>query len=136
MTLRTLTLAKRSLNSPGEIRKFGNGILEVVTVGDQTVARLMLKPGWRWSKDIQKIARTESCMVGHLQYVISGRLLIAMDDGTEMELSPGDVAMIPPGHDAWVLGEEPFVAIDFSGMKEYARPDEGEVGEPDPSVEF
>jgi quercetin dioxygenase-like cupin family protein len=96
--------------------------MALASLEDTTLARVTLKPGWKWSEHIRPMSKTELCEVAHQQYVISGRLMIAMEDGTKMELVPGDFAVIAPGHDAWVLGDEPFVAIDFSpAMKHYAR---------------
>jgi len=97
-----------------------------------TIGRVFLRPGWRWSLDIKPLAKTETCLDHHIQYVISGRLMVRMDDGAEMELHPGDAAVIPPGHDAWVLGEDPYVAVDFAGLKEFAL--ESETADPDPEA--
>jgi quercetin dioxygenase-like cupin family protein len=70
---------------------------------------------------VKPIAKTESCQAPHTQYVISGRMRVKMDDGSEEEFGPGDVGYLPPGHNAWIIGNEPFVAVDFTGMKEYAK---------------
>jgi len=122
MTTETLKIVKKNLGSPDVIRDCGHGTLELASLEDTTLGRVTLKPGWKWSEHIRPMANTEYCEVPHIQYVISGRLMIAMEDGTKMELVPGDFAVIAPGHDAWVLGDEPFVAVDFSpAMKEYAR---------------
>jgi len=85
------------------------------------VALVTLQPGWRYSTDVGPIQGTTLCQAGHLQYVIRGRLLVEMEGGMKLELEAGDFASIPPGHDACVLGNEPFVAVDFLGMKEYAQ---------------
>ena len=95
--------------------------IEVVKVGDSTVMRATFEPGWKWSECIKPIAGTDSCQAPHVNYVISGRMKVVMDDGTEMEMGPGDAADIPPGHDAWVIGNEPCVAIDFAAGKVYAK---------------
>ena len=107
-------------NNPDERRKFTNGKVELANLGDATIGRMTLEPGWKWSKDVKPIANTNSCQLPHTQYVISGRLRVRMDDGTEQECGPGEALYVPPGHDAWVIGNEPFVAVDFTGMKEYA----------------
>jgi|SRR5215212_196989 len=107
-------LQKKSLNSPDETRTFENGKAEVVTLGDFTASRLAFEPGWRWSENIKPIAGTESCQVLHTGYQVSGRLQVRMDDSTEEEFGPGDAYVIPPGHDAWVVGEEPVVSVDMS----------------------
>jgi hypothetical protein len=107
-------------NNPDERRKFTNGKVELANLGDAAIGRITLEPGWKWSKDVKPIANTNSCQLPHTQYVISGRLSVRMDDGTEQECGPGEALYVPPGHDAWVVGNEPFVAVDFTGMKEYA----------------
>jgi len=107
-------------NNPDDVRKFTNGKVEVANLGDTTIGRITLEPGWKWSSDVKHIVNTDSCQLPHTQYVISGRLRIRMDDGTEEECGPGEALYVPPGHDAWVVGNEPFVAVDFTGMKEYA----------------
>jgi quercetin dioxygenase-like cupin family protein len=82
----------------------------------------VFQPGWRWSEDVKPIAGTQSCQAPHAIYVISGRMGIRMDDGTEGEIGPGDIAMIEPGHDAWVVGDEACVGVDFGGYASYAKP--------------
>ena len=121
MTKQKQKIQKKSLNRPDETRKFDRGKLELVTLGDMTVGRAVFEPGWRWSKSVKPIAKTEWCEAPHNQYMISGHLKVAMSDGTETEFGPGDFAVIPPGHDGWVVGDEPVVAIDFLGMKNYAK---------------
>ena len=113
---------KKSLNSPDETRSFPKGKVEVATVGGVTFGRATFEPGWRWSEHVKPIAKTKSCEAPHTQYLISGHLRIRMDDGTEIDLRPGDVAVIAPGHDGWVVGNEPVVAIDITGMVHYAKP--------------
>jgi quercetin dioxygenase-like cupin family protein len=88
-----------------------------------TFGRATLEPGWKWSTCVKPIAGTESCEAPHLQYHVSGRLHVVMDDGTEREIGPGEVSSIPPGHDAWVVGKESVVVIDISGMTHYAKGD-------------
>ena len=122
MITETLRFAKKNLDSPDVTRDCGHGKLELATLEDTTLARVTLQPGWKWSEHIRPMANTESCQVQHLQYVISGRLRIVEADGKQMDLGPGDFASIPPGHDGWVLGDEPFVCVDFSpDMKQYAQ---------------
>jgi hypothetical protein len=106
--------------NPDDVRKLPNGKIELANLGDATIGRMTLEPGWKWSKDVKPIVNTNSCQMAHTGYGISGRLHVRMDDGTEQEFGPGEVSYVPPGHDAWVVGNEPFVAIDFTGMKEYA----------------
>lgn len=106
--------------NPDDVRNFTNGRVELANLGDAAIGRITLEPGWKWSKDIKHIVNTNSCQLPHTQYAISGRLRVRMDDGTEQEFGAGEAMYIPPGHDAWVVGNEPFVAVDFTGMKEYA----------------
>ena len=113
-------MQKRNLDSPHETRTFDKGKVDVANFGNITIGRAVLEPGWRWSESVKPIAKTESCQAPHTQYVISGRLKVVMDNGTEDVFGPGDAAIIPSGHDAWVVGDEPFVAVDFTGMKDYA----------------
>ena len=121
MITQTDKALKKSLNSPDETRPVGNGLIELVNLEGVKIARVTLKPGWSWSQDVKPAAKTESCRQEHVQYVLSGQLAVVMDDGTELELKAGDVAVIPPGHDARVVGDEPFTAIDFAGLEEYAK---------------
>lgn len=111
----------KNLGSPDETREFDRGKMDVVTLDDVTVGRAVFEPGWKWSECVRPIAGTESCEVPHVGYVISGRMQVRMDDGAELALSPGDAVTIPPGHDAWVLGDEPCVMLDFSGADQYAK---------------
>ncbi len=122
MITEAMRLAKKNLASPDVTKDCGHGKLELVTLEDTTLARFTLQPGWKWSEHVRPTANTESCHVQHLQYVISGRLRIVQEDGQQLELAAGDFASIPPGHDGWVVGNEPFVCIDFSpDMKQYAQ---------------
>jgi hypothetical protein len=106
----------------GETRSFDKGTLSVVEVGSTTISRANLEPGWKWSDCIKPTVGTDSCEVAHRGYVISGHLHVRMDDGTDSEIGPGDAYSIEPGHDAWVVGDEAYVAVDFSpGMAKYAR---------------
>jgi mannose-6-phosphate isomerase-like protein (cupin superfamily) len=115
-------MQRKNLSQPDEKRGFDKGELELVTVGGVTFGRVTLQPGWKWSTCVKPIAKTESCQAPHLQYHISGRIHVVMDDGSEMDFGPGDVSLLPPGHDAWVVGDEPVVAIDIQGMTHYAEP--------------
>jgi hypothetical protein len=111
----------RSFGNPDEVREFPHGQAEIVRIGASEVGRLVFQPGWRWSTDVKPIAGTESCVAPHFQYHVSGRLMIRMDDGSEFEAGPGDVTSLPSGHDAWVVGEEPVVVVDWFGASSYAR---------------
>jgi hypothetical protein len=111
----------KGFGKPDEIREFPNGRLDLITIGGRTVGRATLKPGWQWSKSVQPIAKTVSCEAPHFQYHVSGVLMVRMDDGTEFECKAGDVSLLPSGHDAWVVGDEPVVIVDFQGMIDYAK---------------
>jgi hypothetical protein len=113
-------MEKRNLSQPDETRTFDKGKLELVTVGGVTFGRATFQPGWKWSTCVKPVVKTKSCEAPHLNYHISGRLHVLMDDGSEDEFGPGEVSRLPPGHDAWVVGDEPVVLIDISGMGEYA----------------
>ena len=121
MITTTEKMEKKNLSRPDETRSFDKGRVELVTVGDVTFGRATLQPGWRWSTCVKPLVKTESCEAPHLQYHVSGRLHVVMDDGREEEFGPGDVSLIPPGHDAWVVGHEPAVIVDISGMRDYAK---------------
>ncbi|MEX2422064.1 MAG: cupin domain-containing protein [Actinomycetota bacterium] len=113
----------KSLEKPDETRSFSNGVAEMVTIAGTMIGRARFEPGWRWSNDVKPIAQTERCMILHKGYVVSGSLVIQGEDGTETTIGAGDGYVIEPGHDAWVLGNEPYVGIDFSEqMAEYAKP--------------
>ena len=114
-------MEKKSLNQPEETRSFPKGKVELAKVGGITFGRATFQPGWKWSESVKPIAKTKSCQAPHTQYVISGRIMVVTDDGTKVEYGPGDIGTIPPGHDAWVIGNEPVVAIDVTGMTHYAK---------------
>ncbi len=112
----------KSFDSPDEVRQFeGNGKADVVTIGGRAVGRGTFEPGWRWSENVKPIAGTDSCQTSHLGYVMSGRMRVKMDDGTEQEVGPGNVVAIPPGHDAETVGDEPCVMLDFGEFGDYAK---------------
>jgi len=111
---------------PDETRPFTDkGRAEILKFGDGAVGRGIFEPGWKWSVHVKPIAATRSCQVAHSGYCVSGRMHVVMDDGQEAEIGPGDYAVIPPGHDAWTVGREPCVIVDFAGMESYARPERG-----------
>src|SRR5579872_6836265 len=111
----------KSFGRPDEVRQFPMGRLELMHIGGATIGRAIFEPGWRWSTSVQPIAQTKSCEAPHFQYHVSGVLKVVMDDGTELECHPGDVSVLPSGHDAWVVGDEPAIVVDFQGMLDYAR---------------
>jgi ethanolamine utilization protein EutQ (cupin superfamily) len=116
-------IQRKNIDSADEVRTFEHGKVEMITLGDVMFGRSTFDPGWRWSECVKPIAGTESCEFHHRTFIVSGRLHIRLDDGSEDEAGPGDVLVIPPGHDAWVVGDEPCVAIDFDeSTGEYAKP--------------
>jgi len=111
----------KSFTKPDEVRQFPKGRLELIKIGGATFGRAIFEPGWRWATSVQPIAKTKSCEAPHFQYHVSGVLKVLMDDGSEFECRPGDVSLLPSGHDAWVVGDEPVVVVDFQGMVDYAK---------------
>lgn len=114
-------LVVKSLNKPEETRTFEKGRVELATLGGAAVGRLRVEPGWRWSTHVKPIAKTNSCEAPHFQYHIRGTIHVKMDDGTERDIGPGEISLVPPGHDAWVVGNEPVEVIDFQGLADYAK---------------
>ena len=110
----------KRFDSPDETRTFEKGRYDVVTLGGLTLGRATYQPGWKWSEHVGPTAGTKSCRVEHVGLVLGGRVAVRMDDGRSIELSPGDLFAIGPGHDSWVVGEEPYVALHFQGAERYA----------------
>lgn len=108
-----MTLQSRNIDQPDEQRSFEHGEVRLVKLPGAIIGRAEFQPGWRWSTDVKPHAGTESCQAHHISYVVSGRFHVRMDDGRELELGAGDAHVVGPGHDAWVIGEEPCVTIDF-----------------------
>ena len=117
------SLVRKSLDAPDEVRPFegGMGQIELVNTESGPVGRATFMPGWKWSEHVKPIAKTDSCEVAHLGYVISGRIKVVMDSGEEMEFTSGDFASMDSGHDAWVLGDEPCIIIDWQSFADYAK---------------
>jgi hypothetical protein len=114
-------LQRRRFADSDDVRVTGRGKVEIVELDDRVVGRLVWEPGWRWSVDVKPIAGTQWCQSHHFGYSVSGHLRVQMSDGVELEVGPEEVFEIPPGHDAWVLGDEPFVTIDFEAMRGFAK---------------
>jgi len=112
---------RKSLGKPEEVREFPRGKIELVTLGGATVGRATFLPGWRWSTSLKPIAKTASCEAPHFQLHLSGTLMVKTDDGKEFECQAGDVSAFTAGHDAWVVGSEPVVVVDFQGLRDYAK---------------
>jgi hypothetical protein len=111
----------KNMDTPDEVRSPDKTRVDVVTVGGSEVGRLTMQPGWRWSECIKPVVGGESCQVEHLGYSISGRMHIEHEDGTTVEIGPGEAYVIAPGHDAWVVGDEPFVGVEFKSAASYAK---------------
>jgi hypothetical protein len=116
-----LTVSKKNLKSPDETRKFNRGKLEVVKVGDFTFGRATFQAGWKWSKDVKPIAKTDSCQAHHVGYIVSGSLAGVMNDGTKWRMNAGDIVDIPPGHDAWTIGKKSVIMVDFMSAADHAK---------------
>ena len=111
----------RTFAAPDETRTFPHGKVDLITIGGSEIGRLTLQPGWRWSVDVRPIAGTDLCEAPHFQYQVTGRLHVVMADGTVFESQAGDVTALPQGHDAWVLGDEAVVLVDWWGASNYAK---------------
>jgi len=112
----------KKFSEPDEILEFPLGRGEVVDIGGGKVLRITLQPGWRWSEHVKPTTGSDWCEAPHFQYVLSGVLGARMADGTEFEVRAGDVNVLPPGHDGWVIGDEPAVVIDWGGAHVWGRP--------------
>ncbi len=121
MAISEKRMLKLNFESPDETRQAGSGKADVLNVGDMAMMRITLPPGWQWSKDLKSVVGTDSCQAPHFQYHISGRLHVVMDDGSEDDFGPGDVSVLPPGHDAWVVGSDDVVVIDVTGGNVWAK---------------
>ena len=114
-------LQRRSFGDSEEVRRFPNGEVRLVTFDDIVFGEFVLKPGWKWSRDVKPIAGTAQCEHRHVGYVIQGHLHVTMNDGATMDFVAGDTYEIPPGHDAWIVGDETYHGIEFSGARTFAR---------------
>lgn len=112
---------RKDLESPDETRTFEKGKVELVNIGGGVVGRLTLEPGWKWSEHVKPIAKTDWCEAPHFQYQAAGKLHVKMTDGEEFDVGPGEITALPVGHDAWVVGDEAVVLIDFVGATNYAK---------------
>jgi hypothetical protein len=112
----------KNFNSPEETRNIEKGKISVLDLGGSPVMKARFEPGWRWSECVKPVAGGESCQTSHLMYTLKGKMTVRMDDGTEFDINAGDATFIPPGHDAWIVGDEAFEAVDFQGAATYAKP--------------
>jgi len=121
-------LQRKSFAKPDRARGLGSGQLEIVDLDEAAVGRVSLPPGWRWSIDVQPTVQTRSCQTRHVSYALSGTLHVVMDDGTELDVRAGDVHEIPPGHEAWVVGSDHYIAIEWANSGQYGQSSE-ELGD-------
>jgi quercetin dioxygenase-like cupin family protein len=123
MSITGQKMMRMSLDQPDEVRPFEQnaGHVDVVNTQAGAVGRATFEPGWRWSEHVKPIAKTESCMAPHMGYVISGKMTVVMDDDTREDFVAGDVMIVPPGHDAWTVGDEACVVVDWTGIGDYAK---------------
>lgn len=111
----------KRFDKPDAVRTFEKGRFELVKVGRMTIGRATYEPGWKWSEHVGKLTGEKSCMVEHVGLVVAGRATAAMDDGRVIEMKPGDIFYIAPGHDSWVVGKDPYVSLHFMGADKYAE---------------
>jgi len=114
-------LQRKSVTRPDRTRVLGSGRVDLFDLDETVVGRITLPPGWRWSVDVRPTVQTVSCQTRHVSYAVSGTLHVVMDDGTELDIQGGDVHEIPPGHDAWVVGDEPYVAVEWASSATYGQ---------------
>jgi len=113
--------AHKGFDSPDEVREFPHGKGEILNIGGGEVGRYTLEPGWRWSEHVKPVAGTEWCEAPHFQYHLSGTIHVVMADGSEFDVGPGEISVLEPGHDAWVVGDEPVMVVDWYGASHYAE---------------
>jgi class 3 adenylate cyclase len=111
-----------SFAHPDEVRTMDHGRIELVNLGEESIGRQVLNPGWRWSDHVKPVVGTPTCEFHHFGLVLAGRLHVEMADGTAMEVGPDSVYEIPPGHDAWVVGDEPWIGVNWSGIRTWGAP--------------
>ena len=114
-------LEVRSHNAPDEVRTPDKTRVEVVRLEGFTLGRFTFAPGWRWSECVKPVVKTDSCQALHVGYAVAGSIIVRMQDGTEQTIVAGNAYTIPPGHDAWVVGDETFVGIEVMSAEQYAK---------------
>jgi quercetin dioxygenase-like cupin family protein len=117
LAINAQTIETKNLNSPDQTTPFEKGKMETVTVAGVTLHQVTFQPGWKWSDHMKPTAKTESCQKRHLMYIVSGKMNVVMNDGTQKELGHGDFTVIEPGHNAWVVGDEPAVALEMAAIE-------------------
>jgi hypothetical protein len=118
----TQPLEQATFDKPDEVREGDNWRLELVNLAaGAQIGRITIQPGWKWTQDVKPVAGTDLCMAPHQQYQLSGRMRVRMEDGAEFETGPGAVISLPPGHDAWVVGDETVVGVEWQGASVWAK---------------
>ena len=112
----------KNFSKPDEVRTFEKGKIELVKVNGTVMGKATLQPGWKWSQHVKPIAKTALCDAPHFQYIVAGQMTLKTESGEEHTVTAGDVLKIGAGHDAWVIGDEPLIAVDFQGLADYAKP--------------
>jgi hypothetical protein len=112
-----MSVTNRDVGNPDETMTFEHGQVQTVRIGGAVIRRNTFEPGWRWSESVKPIAKTGSCQVHHVGYIVSGRLHVATEDGVDAEIGPGEAYEIQPGHDGWVVGDEAVITVEFSGAE-------------------
>ena len=115
-----LDVVLKRFDQPDEVRRFPKGTFELVRIGGVVIGRATYEPGWKWSVDVGRALGRTSCDVEHVGLVLTGSATAAMDDGRVITMTAGDVFYIPPGHDSWVVGNEPYVSLHLLGAADYA----------------
>ena len=119
--MKVTKLETKSHDTPDEVRAPNKTRVEVVRLGDFTIGRFIFQPGWRWSECVKPVAGTDSCQMSHVGYAVSGMITIKLNDGAQQTITKGMSYTIPPGHDAWVEGGEPFVGIEVMSAEQFAK---------------
>lgn len=120
MAIKATNIQTKNVSAPDEVRAFALGHMDIVSIGQATLGRAVFEPGWRWSDSIKPIVGTTSCEVAHVGYMIRGHMRVRMNDGTEYDGAAGDFVVFQPGHDAWVVGDEPVEYLELAGARDYA----------------
>jgi quercetin dioxygenase-like cupin family protein len=115
-------LQAKSHSTPDEVRTPNKTRVEIVHLDEVTIGRFSFEPGWRWSECVKPVVKTDHCQVAHVGYAVSGRMTVRLQDGTTQSIVAGESYTIPPGHDAWVEGNQPFVGIEVMSAAVYAKP--------------
>ena len=117
-----MSIECKNFEKADERTTFDHGYVDLVHLSSGTIGKVVFQPGFSWAEHVKPIVKTEWCQETHIGYIVSGRLHVRMSTGEELEMGPGDVSIVPPGHDGWVVGDEPLVSVDWTGMADYGKP--------------